>query len=225
MDLLRQDIRYSVRSLFKQPGFVVVAVLSLALGIGINTAIFSVLNVLLLRPLPIRDADRAVFVFHTSPNNPDRGMTFPAYQQYRTRTDLFSNVMAFAGTRPLLLIDGDRRDQIYGELVTASYFAMADIKVRLGRPFDPSMDRSANPEFEAVLSHAFWQRRFAADPAIVGKTVVLNGRPFTAIGVAAEGFTGFDSGISTDVWIPMTTWAHLTGEPQRLTSDEHWITT
>ena len=223
MDLLLQDIRYGIRSLAKQPGFVLVALLSLALGISVNTAIFSVLNALLLQPLPIRDADRAVFVFHTSTDNPDRGLSFPAYEQYRTRTDLFSNVMAFAGTRPLLLIDGDRRDQIYGELVSASFFSMADIRVRLGRPFDPDVDRSAGPEFVAVLSHAFWQRRFAADPAIVGKTVVLNGQPFTAIGVAAEGFTGFDSGISTDVWIPMTTWAHLIGEPQRLTSDEHWL--
>src|SRR5262245_58230221 len=137
MDLLRQDIRYSVRSLAKQPGFVIVAVLSLAIGIAVNTAIFSVLNALLLRPLPIREAERAVFVFHTSRENSDRGMSFPAYEQYRARTDLFSNAMAFAGTRPLLLIDGDRRDQIYGELVTASFFSMADITVRLGRPFDP----------------------------------------------------------------------------------------
>src|SRR5262245_44681906 len=224
MDLLRQDIRYSVRSLAKQPGFVIVAVLSLALGISVNTAIFSVLNALLLQPLPIRDADRAVFVFHTSPNSPDRGTSFPAYQQYRARTDLFSKVMAFGGARPLSLMDGDRRDQIYAELVTASFFSMADINV-IGRPFDPEVDRSTNPEFVAFLSHAFWQRRFASDPAIVGKTVVLNGRPFTAVGVAAEGFTGFDSGISTDVWIPMTTWAHLMGESQRLTSDEHWIRT
>jgi predicted permease len=225
MEFWRQDVRYSIRSLAKQPGFFVVAVLSLAIGIAVNTAIFSVLNVLLLRPLPIRDAERSVFVFHASPTNPDRGTSFSAYQQYRARTDLFSNVMAFAGTRPLSLIDGDRRDQIYAELVTASFFSMADITVRLGRPFDPDVDRTSNPEFIAVLSHAFWQRRFASDPAIVGKTIVLNGRPFTAIGVAAEGFTGFDSGISTDVWIPMTTWAHVMGELQRLTGDEHWITT
>ncbi len=129
MDLFWQDIRYSVRSLAKQPGFVAVAVLSLALGIGVNTAIFSVLNSLLLQPLPLRDSDRAVFVFHTGPNNPDRGTSFSAYQQYRERTDLFSNVMAFAGARPLLLIDGDRRDQIYAELVTASFFSMADITI------------------------------------------------------------------------------------------------
>src|SRR5262249_31667569 len=135
MDLLRQDIRYIVRSLAKQPGFAVVAVLSLAVGIGVNTAIFSVLNVLLLRPLPVRDAGRDVFVFHTGPDTPDRGTSFPAYQQYRARTDLFSDVMAFAGTRPLSLIDGDRRDQIYAELVTASFFSMADTTVRMGQPF------------------------------------------------------------------------------------------
>ena len=100
MDLWSHDIRYTLRSFAKQPNFVVVAVVALALGIGVNTAIFSVLNALLLRPLPIREPERAVFVYHASPENPDRGTSFPAFQQYRARTDMFADVMAFGGARP-----------------------------------------------------------------------------------------------------------------------------
>jgi macrolide transport system ATP-binding/permease protein len=225
MDLFSQDIRYSLRSLAKQPGFVVVAVLSLALGIGVNTAIFSVLNAFLLRPLPLREPDRAVYIFHTSPETPDRGTSFPAYQYYRDRIETFSSVMGFSGARPLFLIDGDRRDQVYGELVTTDFFSMAAADMQLGRPFDRSVERTTDSPAVAVLSHAFWQRRFASDPAIVGKTILLNGVSFTAIGVTAAGFTGFETEISTDLWIPMTTWAHMMGEPERLTGDEHWVTT
>jgi predicted permease len=225
MDSLAQDVRYSLRSLAKHPGLVVVAVLSLALGIGVNTAIFSVLNSLLLRPVPVRDADRTVVVYHASPTTADRGTSYPAYLSYRSRSDLFADVMAFSGSRPLMLVDGDRREQIYGELVSASFFSLTQINVRLGRPFDREVDRSFTPHYVAVLSHAFWQRRFASDPAVVGKTLLINDRPFTVTGVAAPGFTGVDAEVSADVWIPIATWAHLVGEPGRLTGEEHWMTT
>jgi predicted permease len=203
----------------------VVAVLSLAIGIGVNTAIFSVLNALLLRPVPVRDPDRAVVVYHASPDRPDRGTSFPSFLYYRSRTDLFADVMAFSGARPLLLVDGDRREQVYAELVSASFFSLTQINVRLGRPFDREVDQSLAPHFVAVLSHAFWQRRFGSDPLVVGKTLLVNDRPFTIAGVAAAGFTGLAPEASADLWIPIATWAHLMGEPGRLTGDEHWITT
>jgi predicted permease len=225
MNSLLQDLRYSLRTLARHPGVVVVAVLSLAIGIGVNTAIFSVLNTLLLRPVPVRDADRAVVVYHASPDTPDRGTSFPAYLHYRDRTDLFADVMAFTGARPLLLVDGDRREQVYAEPVTASFFTVTEINVRLGRPFDQEVDKSAAPHLVAVLSHAFWQRRFASDPSIVGKMLLINDRLFTVAGVAAIGFTGLDPEASADLWIPIATWAHVMGEAGRLTSDEHWMTT
>ena len=102
MDSWSQDIRYSLRNLAKSPGFVSVAVLSLALGIGVNTAIFSALDALLLRPMAVRDLDRAVYVYHADPVNPDRGTSFAAYQHYRDRTDMFSAVMALAAPGPCL---------------------------------------------------------------------------------------------------------------------------
>ena len=129
-----QDLRYSLRTLARHPGLVVVAVLSLTLGIGVNTAIFSVLNHLLLRPVPVRDQDRAVVVFHASPANADRGTSFPAYLHYRSRTDLFADVMGFTGARPLVLMGGDRlahgrasdggREQVYAAPVTATASAV-----------------------------------------------------------------------------------------------------
>jgi predicted permease len=225
MDSVVQDLRYSLRSLGRHRGIVVVAVVSLAIGIGVNTAIFSVLNALLLRPVPVRDPDRTVVVYHASPDRPDRGTSFPAYSYYRTRTDLFADVMAFSGARPLLLVEGDRREQVYAEIVSASFFALTEINVRLGRPFDREVDQSVSPHLVAVLSHAFWQRRFASDPLVVGKTLLVNDRSLTITGVAAAGFTGLDPEASVDFWIPIVTWAHLMGESRRLTSDEHWMTT
>src|SRR5688572_11800992 len=204
-----QDIKHSLRGLAKEPVFSVVAILSLALGIGVNTAIFSALDALLLRPLAVRDLDRTVIVYDSSPQNADSGTTFPMYQVLQDRREVFANVMAIAGARSLSMTDGDRREQVHAEIVTADFFSIADVTLQLGRPFGRDIDRVDSPPPVAVLSHAFWQRRFAADPAIVGKTIVLNGQPFVALGVAGQGFTGLDAEVSADMWVPMTIGAHL----------------
>lgn len=220
-----QDITYSLRGLAKQKVFTLVAVVSLALGIGLNTAIFSALDALLLRPLDLRDLDRTVIVYDSSAGNADAGTAFSTLQLLSDRRDLFSGVMATAGTRPLSLTDGDRREQVHAEVVTADFFAIANLTLQLGRPLGSEIDRVVDPPAAVVLSHAFWQRRFGADPGIVGKTLVLNGRSFAVMGVAQEGFTGLDAEASADLWVPMTTWAHVMGESARLTSDEHWMRT
>ena len=133
--------------------------------------------------------------------------------------------MAFTGARPILLGDSDRRESVYAEPVTAAFFSIADIRLQLGRAFDRDADRTIDPPATAVLSHRFWQRRFASDPAVIGSHIILNGRSFTVSGVSAAGFTGLDPEVSVDLWVPLTTWAHLVGEPSRLTGDEHWLTT
>lgn len=225
MDSLQQDLRYSLRGLARQPGFVTTAVLSLALGIGVNTAIFSALNGLLLRPMPLRELDRAVIIYHSSPGRADAGTSFRAFQEYRDRTETFQDVMAYGATRPLVLVDGDRRDQVYAELVTSSYFSIADISLQAGAPFTRAADRVADPDHTVVLSDRFWRLRFDANSGIVGKTVSLNSKPFTVTGVAAPGFLGLDAEAAADLWMPMTAWALLMGEPGRLTDQEHWITT
>ena len=197
-----QDVKHSLRNLAKQPVFSLVVVFSLALGIGVNTAIFSALDALLLRPLAVRDLDRTVIVYDTGAGNADAGTTFPTYQSIRDRTETFSRVMAIAGARPLSMIDGDRAEQVFAELVTADFFSIADVTLHLGQPLGRDIDRVADPPSVAVLSYAFWQRRFAADPAIVGKTILLNGQPFVAMGVARQGFAGLDAEVSVDLWIP-----------------------
>jgi predicted permease len=225
MNSLVQDVRHSIRSLARQPGFVTVAVLSLALGMGVNTAVFSAANAFLLRPLPLRDLDRTVVIFHSDKEHADRGTSFPAFQQYRGRTETFSAAMAFSGARPLLFAEGGRREQVYAEIITADFFKIADIRLQLGRPFDAAVDRSSDPPSVALLSHRFWTRHLNSDPDIVGKTVVLNDRAFTVAGVASPEFSGFDPEIASDLWIPLTVWAHLVGEPGRLTGEEHWLRT
>ena len=114
--------------------------------------------------------------------NADAGTSFPTFQILRDRRETFSSVMAIAGARPLSLIDGDRREQVFAELVTADFFSIADVTLHLGRPLDRDIDRVVDPPSVAVLSHAFWQRRFGSDPTIVGKTIVLNGQPFVVDG-------------------------------------------
>jgi predicted permease len=225
MESLVQDIRQSVRHLRTQPGVALVAIVSLAIGIGVNSAIFSVLDAMLFRPPALRNLDRMVVVYHRSPGSGDRGTSFPAFELYRQRTDVFRTAMAVAGARPLVLTDGPRRDQVYAELATTAYFAMTAIRLQLGVPFPADADRTAGTSHVIVLSHAFWTRRFNADPAIVGTPVMLNGQPFTVAGVAAEGFTGLNAEVSADMWMPITTWASLVSERHRLTSDEHWVTT
>jgi putative ABC transport system permease protein len=177
-----QDIKHSLRGLAKQPVFTLVAVFSLALGIGVNTAIFSALDALLLRPMAVRDIDRTVIVYVSSPGREDGGTTFPAFQLLRDRRETFARVMATTAARPLSLIEGDRREQVYAELVTSDFFSIVDVTLQLGRPPGAEIDRVNDPPSVAVLSHAFWQRRYGGDPEIVGKTIVLNGQPFLALG-------------------------------------------
>ena len=223
MEPLVQEIRYSVRSLATRPLVAVVAVLSLSLGIGINTAIFSILNMLVLEPMPLRDPGRSVMVYQSGPDQSDRGTSFPAFGRYRERTDIFTDVTAFSSERPLLHSDGERRDQVYAEVVTSTFFSMMNVHVPLGRPFQTRDDGLADDPV-VLLSHDFWRRRFDADAQIVGRTIVLNDQPFTVIGVAGAGFTGVSPGISVDVWMPIARWVHLIGEPARLTGRGQWIT-
>jgi macrolide transport system ATP-binding/permease protein len=223
MESWSQEIRYTLRSLARHPILVVVAVVSLALGIGINTAVFSVLDTLVLEPLPLRDPARSVAVSHRAPGKADGVTSFPAFVRYRERTDVFSDVTAFGSERPLLHIDGDRREQVYAEVVTASFFSVMDIRVPLGRPFG-ARDEGLGDEPVVILSHDFWRRRFDANPAMVGRSIVLNARTFIVIGIAGPGFSGLAPGISADVWMPIARWAELVGQPERLTSDERWVT-
>ena len=201
-----QDLRYGVRMLSKQPGFTAVVTLTLALGIGVNATVFSVINSTLFRPLPVDDTEGLVFVQPVG--------SYPEYEDYLQQSDCFTNLAAYT-LKPMALSDGDQTKQIFGEVVSGNYFAVLKIQAAIGRPFSQEEDHFAAPPV-VVVSHNFWTRHLNADPARVGKPLTLNGQIFTVVGVAPPAFTGTMPGISTDLWMPMTWWAQTSREQYRL---------
>ena len=188
METLRQDLSYGIRTLFRYPGFTSIAVLSLAIGIGANSAIFSVANALLLRPLPYEDADRLVILWSRSPglNIPQDWFSPGQYLDVKTQNQVFEETAVTIGTSFNLTGNGPP-ERIDGARVSSSLFPLLGAKPVLGRVLVPEED-SPGQQPTAVLSHGFWQRRFGADPEILDKTLTLNGNPFTIVGVMSPGF-------------------------------------
>ena len=202
IDTLRQDLRYALRALRRNPGFTLAAVLTLALGIGANSAIFSLVNGVLLRELPYPEPARLMTVWGHYPSTGRSTVSLPDYVDWREGTRTFAELAARYG-RTLNLGGGEGFDgepeQVASDLVTPNFFRTVGVALALGRAFVEEEGRAGAPEV-AVLSHGLWRRRFAADPAILGRSVVLNGRPFTVVGVAPEGFRFLRD---VDVWTPL----------------------
>jgi macrolide transport system ATP-binding/permease protein len=202
MDMLWQDLRQAWRMLLKSPGLSIAASLSLALGIGANTTVFSFVNALLFPPLAVEQPDRLVALFTVDEKNPGYLSTsHPNYQDYRRLNSVFSDALVWKLV-PLVLGKGQQGERVLGELVSGNYFSVLGVTAAFGRVFRPEEDRTPGSDAVAVLSHAFWTRRFAADPQLIGTLVTLNGHSFTIIGVAPAGFTGTSVGLSPDVWVP-----------------------
>jgi predicted permease len=207
-----QDLRYGARMLVKAPGFTVVAALTLALGIGANTAIFTVFDAVVLRPLPVNEPERVFKAYRNALVETERvaiGSTstmslfsYPEYIGQRDNTQSFSGLTAYYPDTPLTLGGGDP-EEIRGELVAANYFSALGAKMVLGRPFAQEEGQKPGASPVVVLSHRFWQRRFGSDPDLVGKTVTLNRQPFTVIGITAPDFNGVGL-LAPDVWAPLT---------------------
>ena len=212
MQRLWQDLRYGARMLLKKPGFTLVVIVTLSLGIGANTAIFSLVNAILLRPLPVVDPAGIVAV---SPARRDGdGMTFfsyPNYKDFRDRNEVLSGLAAHRFA-PMSLSDitgsGGANERVWGYLVSGNYFDVLGVKAAVGRTFSPEEDRTPGAQPVVVLGHGCFQRRFGADPGVVGRTILLNGSPFTVIGVAPEGFTGTELFFTPEIWAPsmMESW-------------------
>src|SRR5438552_9311212 len=220
-----QDLRFGLRLLRKSPGFTAVAVLTLALGIGANTAIFSLIDAALLRSLPVRDPQRLVvfqWTAHKSPNlkghynymscpAANAGATgehgcwfsYPMFQQFHSKQDAFSTVAALCGNVGLNLRGNGPASFVQGEMVSGGFFETLGVGPSLGRTLNPSDDTPGAPPV-AVLSYGFWQSSFGADPAVVGKTVWLNNVPVTIAGVAAKEFPGLDPGRPRAIWLPLS---------------------
>ncbi|HEU4509153.1 MAG TPA: ABC transporter permease [Pyrinomonadaceae bacterium] len=199
MDSIIKDIRYGIRSLLKRPGFTAIAVLTLALGIGANTAIFSAVNATLMRPLPVRDPDRLLFVFNGPAGNV---FSYPDYTAYRDHNTVFDGMLAFGGITASLNSD-DQTDLVAGAIVSGNFFDVLGVRAQLGRVITPDDDKVPGAHPVAVISHGLWQRRFGADPNILGRQLLLNGHNFTIIGVLPAGFDGLQLGVVRDLYVPM----------------------
>lgn len=214
MDLLRQDVRYALRRLAGSVGFTTVAVLSLALGIGANTAIFSIVNAVLLRGLPVAEPDRMVEIYTSD----DDGIvhatsSYPDYVDLRTATDVFEGVLGYE----LFLGQVERPDGtgtlILGELVSGNYFSLLGVAPAFGRAFLPAEDSVPLAHPVVVLGHEFWRTAFGSDPGVIGTAIRLNRRQYTVIGVAPPDYNGSFPALRADVFAPMMMIGHVLAGP------------
>ena len=199
-----QDLRYSLRSLLKRPGFTLVVVATLALGIGVNAAIFSVFNTL-LRPLPVKEPESIVRLRFEEGSRRSDSFSFPDYSYIRDHNQSFSDVIAVFEEEHFLL--GEPRpnrdpEEVLGNFVSENYFAMLGGSTQLGRFFTAEENSVPDRDAVVVLSHGFWQRRFGGDPQLVGSSIKLNGKPFTVIGITHPTFIGLRQEMP-DIWLPL----------------------
>jgi predicted permease len=196
------DVRFALRWLRRSPGFAAVAILSLGLGIGVNTAMFSLVDAVLLRPLPVRDSGSLVDVFTSSSDGDEYATSsFPDFEDLKAQNTVFSDMMAYSPMfAPLGL--GDRARLVMGQLVTSNHFAMLGVQPFLGRLLHPA-DDAPGAERVVVLSYRMWQSDFGADPGVVGRTIQLRGLPYTVAGVAPASFTGVIPLIVPELWLPI----------------------
>src|SRR5262245_10128740 len=198
LDTLLGDLRYSLRALRGSPAFATVAILSLALGIGANTAIFSLLHAILLRPLPVTNPEELLLV--TEEGSPYSRFTNPLWEELRARQDVFSSMLAYNNASFNLASSGEV-DSVPGAFVSGSFFATLGVAPALGRVLASADDaRGCSPL--AVISHRFWRSRFNSDPNVVGRTLEMYGKRFQVIGVSAAEFTGVEVGTAMDIYVP-----------------------
>ena len=203
---MAQDLRYAIRTLLKNPGFTIVAVLTLALGIGANTAMFAVVNAVLLKPLPFYDPERLMLVHLLAPDHESEAGTlreavwsYPKYRTFLDAQETFENTALFAG-RDLSVSGDSSPERVRGEVVTDRYPGILGITPILGRSFTGAEAHRPGEPAVAMIGHALWTRRYNADPAIVGRTIQINSAPYTVVGVLPAGFKGLSG--NAEAWVP-----------------------
>ena len=197
MGILWQDLRYGLRMLLKRPGFTLIAVVTLALGIGANTAIFSVVNAVVLRPLAFKEPDRLVMIWETMPGNDRRWVAPGNFVDWQKQNHSFEQIAGFANTNLNLTGTGEP-EKLTGVAVSTNIFSTLGVEAALGRTFLPEDDTSAGGRV-AVLSDGLWQRRFGADPNILGRAITLDDKSYTVVGVMPQGFR---FPVQSEIWIP-----------------------
>ena len=203
MESFWQDLRQSLRLLWNRPGFTVTVVLTLALGIGANATIFTWIRAVLLASLPgIEQPDKLVEIWGATHNNSALSTSYLDYQEFRDRNNVLSGLIAHQ-ILPLNLGRGEKPERVWAGIVSGNYFDVLGVKALIGRTFLPEEDRTPNSHPVAVLGYGLWQRRFGADPKILGQTITLNEHDFTIIGVAPKDFGSSFAGLALDVWTPV----------------------
>ncbi len=220
-----QDLRYALRQLRRTPGFTVIALLVLALGIGGNTSIFSLFDAVLLQAVPVKHPDQLIVPSWSAKQSPHPfgvssfeqcagssghtcSFSYPVFQLMAARSDLFSDVTAFAGPFTVNSTASGAAERAEAEMASGSFFKTLGVTAALGRPFTESDDKPASDPV-TVLSYAYWQNVVDADPHVIGKTIRLNNAPFTVIGIAQPGFDHLSPGRQTQLWIPIAAGSHL----------------
>jgi predicted permease len=206
-DEMFQDLRFGMRLLLKNPGFTAVAMLSLALGIGANTAIFSLVDAVLLKLLPVRNPEQLVALDSFSQRGERHNFSHPLFEQLRARTSVFSGLFAAVdGTSRMEMtvpVSSGQTEQAEVQLVSGEYFQALGVDAVAGRTLTAADDQTPGAHPVAVLSYGFWQRRFAGDVAVIGRSITLKGQPFTVIGVTPPAFFGEAVGRAPDIWAPL----------------------
>ncbi|MGH9840629.1 MAG: ABC transporter permease, partial [Blastocatellia bacterium] len=215
MQTFWQDLRYGARMLWKQSSFTLIAVITLALGIGANTAVFTLINALLLRALPVANPHELVVINARGQGTPGI-ISFPMYRDLRARQEVFTDILASGGANSVrLTIPGGTGtvevDNVQTGLVTANYWSVLGVQPALGRFFTEEEDRIPNSSETAgslaVLSYSFWTRQFGSDPGVLGRRVIVNRRSCQVIGVAPRGFFGERVGGEPDLWVPLVSFS------------------
>lgn len=221
--MILADLRFAWRSLVKRPLFAAIVVLTLGLGIGANSAVFSVVNALLFSELHVRAPGELMNVYTTDSTQSGMGNTsYPDYAFIRDNAKSFSGVLGYSGLMTTITGNG-QPEVLFGEMVSGNYFAVSGARLALGRGFLPSEDVTPGTHPVVVIGHRLWQRRFAGDSAIVGRTIMLNGHAFTVVGVAAPEFNGMlFRGLSADLWAPVMMIGQLRTD-QLTNREERWM--
>jgi len=225
MERLWKDIRFALRTFTKSPAFALTAVSSLALGIGVNTTIFTIINTLFLNPLPVDRVSEIVAVYTVDKNNTSQlgsvlQVSYPNYKDFRDRNNSFSSMAAYSFPIAGSVSTGAEGEPIFVELVTGNYFATLGVRPLLGRMIGTEDDRVPGASPVMVLGHRMWQRQFGGKRDVLGQTVLVNGTVFTVVGVAPEGFRGVNSLFGPDAWAPVMLYRELLPSQFRSWVDE-----
>jgi len=227
---LGKDLRYGARMLCRNPGATAIAVLSLALGIGANTAIFSLIDVVLLRMLPVKNPEQLLLLgngtgFREQSKFGGGAFTYPSYKRLRERDQWFADLAAFSPVRLNVSIDNSREPSASGQLVSGNYYGVLGVNAVAGRTLTAEDDRIPSGHPVAVISHGYWKRRFALNPSAIGRSIRIDGTPFTIVGVTPPEFFGLEIGSSPDISVPIMMQPVVMPDTESWLEERHMVST